>query len=239
MEPTIIGNEHVRVVKDGERHPLHYDPSVFVAETLEASKEIILINGEAGLTTEQRWERETDWLMERIQFPGTNEWQDRLILDYGCGVGRIAKRITNPVIGVDLSSTMRWHAETYVGRPDFATTNPPMLEQLVRSGLRCGGGLAVWVLQHVVAPMGDVQLIASAITPGGTFWLVNRDIRVVPVKMSDGTQDWATDDLNVESMLLRWFKLEARQEMPADLCIEGAFISEWKRNTRAVDGGAS
>ena len=64
-----------------------YSPCLFEVDDLETAKRVIL-TPEQGTTTEERWEKETPYIVEQISEclkpdPGT------CILDYGCGVGRI------------------------------------------------------------------------------------------------------------------------------------------------------
>src|SRR5260221_13932814 len=78
-----------------------YAPEVFLTEDLAAAKAIIL-TPEQGLSPEQRWEQETAWMMRHIRFDTAG-----LIVDYGCGAGRLSQHIPQPVLGVDISPTMR------------------------------------------------------------------------------------------------------------------------------------
>ena len=59
-----------------------------------------------------------------------------LVIDFGCGVGRLAKEINQPVIGVDNSRSMRKMAQIYVKKETFRAIDSNQLEQEVNKGLR-------------------------------------------------------------------------------------------------------
>jgi len=200
-----------------------YDPRVFICPDEAAARGIIL-TPEQGLTPDERWQEETAWLMEHIAFAAG------LVIDYGCGLGRLAREIPRPVLGVDISSTMRAMSETYVRRAEFAAVNPIMLNALVDAGLRATGALAVWVLQHVAEPTFDCHLLASALSPGATLYTVNRNHRAVPVRMPDGQFLWGEDGRDIPAELLAvGFECIGCQEMPERLCAPGASLRRYIR----------
>jgi SAM-dependent methyltransferase len=198
-----------------------YHPRIFLRSTTEDARSIIL-TPEAGLTTDQRWKAETDWLLDRISFdPG-------LVIDYGCGIGRLARSLSNPVLGVDISQSMRAMADNYVQRLDFAVCSPTMLKVAAQSGLRASGALAVWVLQHVLDPVDDINALANAMLPGAKLYVVNRGERVVPAER-DGKFVWVDDQQNVQALLETRFELTSTLEMPESLCVPGATLRSFIR----------
>lgn len=201
-----------------------YAPEVFLQEDLEDARAIIL-TPEAGLTTDQRWELETPWLQERIKFePG-------LVIDYGCGIGRMSKVIDkeNPVLGVDISPTMRRHAPDYVAKPEFAITHPFFLRYMVEAGLRAVGGLAIWALQHCLDLEYDCQLIYDALLPGAKFYTLDRR-RFVPATTHDHQFIWANDGKSVEKALFDvGFTFDSMESPPTTLCHEGTKFQVWIR----------
>ena len=83
---------------------------VFAVNNERQAKNIIL-TPEGGTTTDGRWEKETEFLQQDIgEF--LNPTEQMLILDYGCGIGRLAKELINNhacrVLGVDISASMRY-----------------------------------------------------------------------------------------------------------------------------------
>lgn len=151
-----------------------YAPEFFNRGSFQEAQAVIVTAG-GGLSVEERWKIETAWLAERIKFP-----DDGIVIDYGCGAGRVAKAVGRPVLGVDISLDMLIYATQYVGRVDFLPTSPVGLELLVRSGFRASGAMAVWSLQHVADVQGTVDLLMSALRPGAPFWMLDLCERHIP-----------------------------------------------------------
>lgn len=203
---------------------LSYDPSRFLQTTIEEARHVIL-TPEAGLNTDERWERETEWLAPYLRFPSAS-----LVIDYGCGIGRLAPFVEAPVLGVDISPTMRGMATIENrGTSFFSAVTPQMLKQMVAAGLRADGALCVWVLQHAMNPQVDVELLASALLPGSPFILVNRDTRYIPVKTEDGREGWAEDKVNVFDLVDEAFDLADQTPLPEALCAPGASLRRYVR----------
>lgn len=204
-----------------------YAPQIFFQDTIEAARGIIL-TPEAGLSTDERWERETAWTAERVLFePG-------LIIDYGCGVGRMSKVMVDrghPVIGVDASESMRAMAAQEI--PDagvFTALSTRMLRQLVENGMRASGIIAVWVLQHIPQEeleAGVIPLIESALADHGTLWTMERPERFVPATMGDMGFGWFSDGFDVHSLLASRFFLRTSEDVPDTLCAPGAKLCSW------------
>ena len=186
----------------GTRKPLAgkpvYRPDIFDADDLDRARNIIL-TPEPSSTTEERWERETPFLvrciLERLA-PGRGD----VVLDYGCGVGRLARELIRQagcaVLGVDISQRMRSLAVDYVDSPQFTVLSPQMFETLIAKGLRVDHGIAVWVLQHCLSPDRDIELMAAALAAGHRLFVVNSRRRWVP---SD--RGWFNDGLDVAALL--------------------------------------
>ena len=185
-----------------------YAPEIFDAKDVDDAKEIILAGG-SGLTTEERWDLETRWLVERVKFPPGS-----LVIDYGCGIGRIAKEILNPVLGVDISSSMRAKADVYVGRTTFDAVTPEMLSTMATNGLRAGGALSVWVLQHVIDVGAAISLIAGSLSRGAPFYLLDLINRRVPSAPQDGHMVWMDDGVNILPIIDHWFTFSSMWQMP-------------------------
>jgi SAM-dependent methyltransferase len=199
-----------------------YEPGVFLQNTIEDAKQIILMP-EAGLTTEQRWEQETDWLAGRVEFgPG-------LVIDYGCGIGRVAKVLTNPVLGIDISPTMRAQAPDYVQRPEFGVTHPLFLRELVQHGLRASGALAFWCLQHCLDIEFDCSLLYDILRPGASLWTLDAPRRYVPATV-DGEFMWADDRKSVDETLYNvGFSFESKIMVPEELVQRDCYLKLWTR----------
>ncbi len=148
--------------------------------------------------------------MKHIKFE-----HDELVLDYGCGIGRLSREISNPVLGVDISATMRSQALDYVGKPEsFSAVSPEMFYRMVESGLHVSGLIAVWILEHVLDPALVIRYLMGALRPNGVFWHLGME-RTVPYR-TEGQRDYlgGHDGIDLVPVLKRFCTLE--DEIPVD-----------------------
>jgi SAM-dependent methyltransferase len=205
-----------------------YDPAVFDQPQEENARAIILTE-EAGLTTDDRWSLETDYLAPFLDaLPGP-------ALDIGCGAGRLSRELIRhgkSVVGIDPSPDMRRHARNYVEaahgeRAPFMAIDWAMAKNYEAGFFR--SAVACWVLQHIPGQQLEevIAEIARLLAPMSPFLLVNRTNRAIPVsyKNADGhtTHGWADDGRNLDRLLLGWFFLSDEEPMPTHLCEEGAY----------------
>lgn len=197
---------------------MNYDPSVFNVADQEQAKAIIL-TPEAGMTPEERWEKETaviEPLLEESLFVC------RRVLDYGCGIGRLSKLLTDrqhDVVGVDISPSMRRLAVEYVNSPKFSACS---VKELMMSDEPFDAVVCAWVLQHVLELDDVVELIAKKCRPAAPMFLLNRG-RCVPAK---GGQ-WVDDGKRVETSLARLFSYERQFTLPKALFAGGEECQLW------------
>ncbi|MCW9034744.1 MAG: class I SAM-dependent methyltransferase [Rhodospirillales bacterium] len=197
-----------------------YKPDVFDVKTIAEAKAIIL-TPEDGFSPEQRWQKETPILSEDVS-KALNPTANSLIIDYGCGIGRVARELLikhdGAIIGVDISKSMRALAHQYVEHPGFGSMGRNSLLEMVKHGLKADHAYAIWVLQHCAAPEDDINLIWNALKPGGTFMVVNVKHRVVPTN-----KGWSNDGKNITALL------EERFESFEELDISQGAITEIAR----------
>ncbi|MEI6202371.1 MAG: class I SAM-dependent methyltransferase [Enhydrobacter sp.] len=183
--------------------PLTYHPELFDARTVEEARAIIL-TGE-GSTTDERWKTETPFICDLIAetialTPGST------VVDYGCGIGRVAKELIARhgcrVIGVDISAVMRAMAADYVQSDRFAAVAPDMFDGLVANGFRADAAIAIWVLQHCLAPGDDMSRINAALKPNARLFVLNNIYRAVPTR----EQTWSNDGIDIKATLDRNFQ---------------------------------
>lgn len=206
-------------------------PETFEVDSLDQARRIILTPD--GATTDQRWATETPWLVDLLgrqlaPRPGT------VLLDYGCGVGRLAKplieRFGCAVVGVDASRSMRLLAPQYVESERFVVGAPDGLDHLLDHGLTCDHAYAVWALQHCLWPDQDIARVRRAVRPGGCFSVVNARTRIVPV---DG--GWLDDGVSIEALLdANGFTPLESVSLPPDVApptiVAHAFLTLYRRN---------
>lgn len=131
--------------------------------------------------------------------------KDTTILDYGCGVGRIAKELTArhgcSIVGVDISESMRALSVSYVASDRFLARSPAELKSMVDEGIRFDAALCIWVLQHCVDPWDDLALLRAALKPDGNLFVLNNNVtRAIPT-----ADTWIHDGIDVKRLLSESF----------------------------------
>lgn len=194
-----------------------YHPDVFNAADL-ASARVIILTPDGVNTTDDRWKKETPYLLE-LMAP-LNITEESIVLDYGCGVGRLSKAFIEKfnclVVGVDISANMRALARDYVASPRFRTFEPG---DLPRVGIKFDAAIAVWVLQHCLAPATDIEIIAKSLKPNAPFFVVNEVMRFVPAKEAP----WIDDGKDIAELIGAEFAIKERG--PLDLAVVPAAIN--------------
>ena len=182
--------------------PLIYDPSVFEQTNAESAKSIIL-TAEDGVSTQTRWDTETPWLLQLISLHIVKP--NCLIVDYGCGIGRLSAPLANhghPVIGVDLSDSMRRHATGQIANDRFVAMTPAMFDRLVGLGIKTDLILSIWLLQHCLDLEAEVSRLYRSLAPGGVLAVADMRHRAIPTN-----QGWVNDGKNVNETISKYFSL--------------------------------
>jgi 2-polyprenyl-3-methyl-5-hydroxy-6-metoxy-1,4-benzoquinol methylase len=175
-----------------------YNPDVFSVRDIPQAMRIILTPEDS--TTEARWQIETPHVCDLIGRcidlkPGA------FVLDYGCGIGRIAKELIARhgchIVGVDISPAMRALSVIYTESDRFAAVTPAMLVAMSERGLRFDAALSIWVLQHCPSPAHDIARLRAALAPTGRLFVLNGMNRSVPTREAG----WLDDKLDIKAML--------------------------------------
>lgn len=217
---------------------LFYDPTVFNVPDEAAAKRIIL-TPEAGMTPEERWERETPDILARIarcaspgRESGAPDYAGQHWLDWGCGIGRIAKPLCMAgaaVTGVDISESMRRLAVRYVGEgeggeADFRAIHP--LDAQMMEAETFDAAVAVWSLQHSAKLAQDIRQIHRLLKRRSKLFVVNMRHRALPM-MARG---WVDDGLDVVGVLREaGFQEVEISPLPLPLYQPGAFWGVFER----------
>lgn len=177
-----------------------YNPIVFNAPDLENAKEVILTGEKNGnVTSADRWRDETRWMENYLD--QLNLSNSSVVLDYGCGVGRLSKLLIERygclVVGVDISLPMLTMAISYVGSDSFV---PMTLSAAHRLEIEFDAAIAVWVLQHCQQPWEDVGFIKNSLKSDGSLMVLNELFRFVPIIRGRQAR-WLEDKVDVWGLL--------------------------------------
>ena len=197
---------------DGAKNQLPvFNPGVFEVASLAQAMRIV-VTPEPGTTTEERWEKETRYLVEDIG-QCLSLRPEACVLDFGCGPGRVAKGLIDrfgcSVVGVDFSQSMRLLAPEYVLSERFNVWSPDVLDKMVAKGFRVDAAICLWVIQHVRDAMAVIQQMARALPPGGMLYSLNVTTRCVPTNIG-----WVNDGFDIRSGLRRVFAEEDFRPLP-------------------------
>jgi len=175
-----------------------YDPRVFDQPDIPRAMAIIL-TPEEGVPTQVRWMDETAYTMELIDQHLSPK--GKFVLDYGCGIGRLALELVQrdcDVVGVDTSVNMRALAPAYVQSERFLVCHPYFLDRFDR---KFDAAIAVWTLQHCHNVVeADLVRLQWALKPGGKLFVLNNVNRVVPTSVG-----WVDDGLDLQATLGKAF----------------------------------
>lgn len=183
----------------------------FEVANLEQAK-AITVTPEVGTTTEERWQKETSFLVEDICkfLPLTPE---SCLLDYGCGTGRVSKALMERTgcraIGIDASKSMRLVAPEYVLSERFNVWSPEILEKMLAKGFQANFAICLWVIQHAYDPNSIIQHISRALPSGGLFYSLNQTFRCVPTNLG-----WVNDGFDMRGALCQAFQEEDMHQLP-------------------------
>jgi 2-polyprenyl-3-methyl-5-hydroxy-6-metoxy-1,4-benzoquinol methylase len=205
-----------------------YDPSIFDQVNIDNAREVTLTS-ESGISTQTRWDSETPWLLNLVR---QHIKQSGLIIDFGCGIGRLAGPLVEqgfPVIGIDSSDLMRQHATKLIANDRFVAMTSSMLDQLINIGVKADSVLAIWMLQHCLDLEGEILRINRMINKGGIIGIADMRHRAVPTD-----QGWRNDGKSVKDTMCNFFTLIQQYpynppNAPKDLR-ENAYIAFFRKD---------
>ena len=206
-----------------------YNPNVFNVQNERQAKNIILTP--EGQSTDERWEKETPFLVSDIN-QLMNLEKDSLIVDFGCGIGRVSRELIKlhgcRVIGVDISLSMQVLGLQYVHDSRFSVLTPDLIRQMVKSGLRVDACFSIWVLQHCPNVEQEIELIKSLLKPGGCFYILNNNMPAIPTD-----KGWINNKVDIKPMLEEHFSEVSYsmipQEYVSEVVHEHSFIAKLKK----------
>jgi len=188
-----------------------------------------------AIVTAERWESETPYLVEQIgEFLKPTE--DTIILDYGCGAGRLAKELIDKyncyILGVDISTSMQRLAIEYIDSPKFSVCSPDAFNRMITNGFMVDHVFAVWVLQHCLKVDKIIKNIDKVLKPGGLLYVVNDVKSLIPTKTARAG-GWSQDETDVYKLLLEEFTeldyYKLSKEIAPQEIAERSYVSKLKK----------
>lgn len=187
-----------------------YDSSFFDPKNLDHAKHIILTSENS--TSEERWIKETEWTIKTID-AFMNLDSDSLVLDWGCGIGRISKPIIEKygcnVVGVDLQSQMLSYAKEYVNSDLFHTIlRDNIFTELIK--YKFTHVIACWVFQHSNMLQYEIPVIYNSMKMDSQIFLIELNKKAIPNK-AGGFYD---DKISSKGELEKYFNISAAGKIP-------------------------
>jgi hypothetical protein len=107
-------------------------------------------------------------------------------------------------------------ARDYVRSDRFIPVLPSQFDILLGAGLRVDAAIAIWVLQHCLAPAEDIDRIRRSLADGGTLFALNMPKRAIPAILENTENgdrfDWVSDGIDVAALLRQAFRVVADGE---------------------------
>lgn len=210
-----------------------YSPKIFDRDRIEDAKRIILTVPPDIL--EDYWKRSTVATADLI-VDGLKPTRDSVLLDFGCGIGRLAKevieRIGCTIIGVDISASMRRQAIEHVDSERFSVLSADVFGRLAADGVTLfSGAYSVVVLQHTSDPEAELRRIAATCAADAPVFIYNHAQRLVPTN-----KGWASDGKDVGKLAAQVLRFLRGYELPRDCllypgrgALPGEIDSHWLR----------
>lgn len=177
---------------------MSYVIETFYPKNIEHAKDICLTPDQ---NDPNKFVKETEFFVDFMKSKGYLD-PDMKVADFGCGVGRVAKKIVDDigcsVTGFDISFPMLACAIQYVKNSKFTATLYSKEKNPVGFDESFDTVFASLVLQHSPHPKDDIQYIRSIMKYGAYFVLVNEPHRYVPTGVDgNGFVKWTDDGIDI------------------------------------------
>jgi SAM-dependent methyltransferase len=161
-----------------------YNPDFFTPKDLDDAKRIVLGHGVSE--TKSKWIIETMWTKNILSSKNLID-KDSIVLDWGCGIGRLSKMIIEEfgcrVVGVDINQKMLDYARENVKSEKFITST---VDDFKKDNTVFTTAIAVWALQHSITPDEDLELIKNRLTDAGSLFVFEEINPTIPTDASNG-----------------------------------------------------
>jgi ubiquinone/menaquinone biosynthesis C-methylase UbiE len=189
---------------------LEYNPNFFIPENLDHAKNIILTPEDSDVLS--RWEKETEW-MSKIIDCSMNITSNSVVLDWGCGIGRISKILIEKykcqVVGVDLQPKMLEYARNYVNSDLFTTIEySDIFTKFPKD--KFTHVFSCWVFQHSNKIQYEIPIIYESMQFGSQLFVLELNKKAIPNKK----YDFYDDGISSKSVLEKFYDVEILGTLP-------------------------
>lgn len=190
---------------------MNYVMEAFHPRDVGHAKEICL-SPEPGVS--YKFDMETETTLKML-LDNDYVYNDSVVGDFGCGVGRIPKGIISnlgcDVYGFDFSMPMLNTAIEYVCSKKFIPIHTPLSTEKQKEFLNKFDLItSIYVIQHSPTPQEDIDFIYNSLKYDGKFISVNETKRFIPTGIdskNSGLIYWEDDGINIDEMISKKFKL--------------------------------
>jgi ubiquinone/menaquinone biosynthesis C-methylase UbiE len=187
-----------------------FNPDFFIPNDLEHAKSIILTSEDSDVSL--RWERETEWMMKIIE-ASMDINSESIVLDWGCGIGRISKMLIDKykckVVGVDIQPKMLKYATEYVNSELFTTIDYSNIFTEM-SKIKFTHVFSCWVFQHSNKIQYEIPAIYNSMQYDSQLFVVELDKKAIPNKIGS----FYDDDIPTRQILEKFFDPEVIGKIP-------------------------
>lgn len=197
---------------------MNYVKEAFYPRDIGHAKEICL-SPEPGVS--YKFDFETQSTI-RLFIDNVYAFNDAIIGDFGCGVGRISKGLISALgcecYGFDFSEPMLQMAFQFVASRRFNPVLTPIKDEDKENfHKKFDTILSIYVLQHSPTPDDDIDFIYNSLKDDGKFITVNEKKRFIPTGIDDknpGLIYWEDDGIDIDKMISSKFKLVNQHPYP-------------------------
>jgi ubiquinone/menaquinone biosynthesis C-methylase UbiE len=187
-----------------------FNSNFFMPNNLDEAKNIILTPEDSDV--ESRWKKETEWISKTTNI-FMNIDSNSVILDWGCGIGRISKFLIEEygckVVGVDLQPKMIELSKEYVNSHNFSSISyNDIFTELPKN--KFTHVFACWVFQHSDKVQYEIPLIYQSMDFDSKLFVLEIDKKAIPNKVGG----FFDDGISSKSVLEKYFDPEVIGKIP-------------------------